>query len=309
MILYKYTNANIGFDILDELKIRYTQLNALNDPFESYPPISDVFSDEQLKNMIRMMISNKQFVNNAFNQGLNSLYHRLPVELQQQISLEPFSSLMTYLFIQDNNLKGKSFYESIMENVYQNQKKIISEAKNLMPHNVASNLAVLSLTDVPNNEIMWSHYADSHYGLLIGFDSEHPSFENNFKVKYFSQERRPKILVPDENLNESQKKEIVTSIFGVKNNSWEYENEYRILAPINTLIDSEKKDSKGNLIYKKNLYPEAISCIVYGHLMKKEMRQKIENMLLAKLLHVKAFTQKADVLTHKIEIIEDHNMV
>ncbi len=35
-----------------------------------------------------------------------------------------------------------------------------------------SSFAVLSLTRQPLNSLMWSHYADSHKGLVIGFDVE-----------------------------------------------------------------------------------------------------------------------------------------
>jgi hypothetical protein len=41
--------------------------------------------------------------------------------------------------------------------------------------------AVLSLTRAPLNPLMWSHYADSHKGMVIGIDTEKAgleSFEN-----------------------------------------------------------------------------------------------------------------------------------
>src|SRR5205085_7717375 len=33
--------------------------------------------------------------------------------------------------------------------------------------------AILSLSKVPNNLLMWAHYCDSHRGFVIGFDSTH----------------------------------------------------------------------------------------------------------------------------------------
>jgi DUF2971 family protein len=35
----------------------------------------------------------------------------------------------------------------------------------------AENIGILSLTRTPNNPLMWSHYANKHEGMVIGFDA------------------------------------------------------------------------------------------------------------------------------------------
>ncbi|WP_156362142.1 DUF2971 domain-containing protein [Sphingomonas sp. Leaf208] len=39
-----------------------------------------------------------------------------------------------------------------------------------------ANSGVLSLTRIPTNSLMWAHYADSHKGVVLGFDVEEAGF-------------------------------------------------------------------------------------------------------------------------------------
>ena len=41
--------------------------------------------------------------------------------------------------------------------------------------------AILSLTRAPLNPLMWSHYGDSHKGVVIGFDTRLAGFEDSKK--------------------------------------------------------------------------------------------------------------------------------
>lgn len=53
-----------------------------------------------------------------------------------------------------------------------------------MPEELGKTIASLCLTQRRNNGLMWSHYADSHKGLAIGFDSDCSFFKaGNGKAK------------------------------------------------------------------------------------------------------------------------------
>src|SRR5437667_6790953 len=41
---------------------------------------------------------------------------------------------------------------------------------------MGSQIGILSLSEVPDSTLMWSHYGAQHHGFLIGFDSDHPFF-------------------------------------------------------------------------------------------------------------------------------------
>src|SRR5689334_12905182 len=42
--------------------------------------------------------------------------------------------------------------------------------------NSVSDYAILSLSKIRNNLLMWAHYCDSHRGFVLGFDSTHTFF-------------------------------------------------------------------------------------------------------------------------------------
>lgn len=101
------------------------------------------------------------------------------------------------------------------------------------PKFFGESLIMLCLSKSNNNSLMWSHYADSHKGFVIGFDSESSFFEpNNGKsihglreVKY-SKIREDVII---KNLDEDIIKNF-ENFFFTKSIDWKYEEELRIFA-------------------------------------------------------------------------------
>ena len=53
---------------------------------------------------------------------------------------------------------------------------------NLIQEYLINNIGIFSLSKVPDNILMWSHYADSHKGIVLEFDSNHAYF-NKFKYE------------------------------------------------------------------------------------------------------------------------------
>ena len=78
---------------------------------------------------------------------------------------------------------------------------------------------------------MWSHYADSHRGFVIGFDSDNPFFHREKprtttpvdEVTY--SDKRP-VMPPFEKSNP----ESVYEMFLTKGDEWAYEEELRMFA-------------------------------------------------------------------------------
>jgi hypothetical protein len=103
---------------------------------------------------------------------------------------------------------------------------------------------VLSLSASRSVETMWSHYADSHRGFVIGLDVSHP---------YFSREYG-QILAPV-----SYKKSMPTfryledmdarQVLFTKHMSWAYEREWRLVT-----IGAMKRFSSGKFTKTKSGY-------------------------------------------------------
>jgi hypothetical protein len=83
---------------------------------------------------------------------------------------------------------------------------------------------ILSLATNPMNYLMWSHYAKSHKGFCIGFDTEilNKTIKGSFgPVDY--QDNIPKLRLFEDII------EFFVKQFSTKSKIWEYENEYRLV--------------------------------------------------------------------------------
>jgi hypothetical protein len=96
--------------------------------------------------------------------------------------------------------------------------------------------------------LMFSHYADQHRGICLGFSSSileqnfsRPEKSNKFqKVEYVSE-------FPDLKLGSSNMHEI-TRLYSMKSKQWEYEEEYRLLV----------HDGRGSREFPKNALREVV---------------------------------------------------
>ncbi|WP_208445139.1 DUF2971 domain-containing protein [Vibrio sp. B1ASS3] len=115
---------------------------------------------------------------------------------------------------------------------------------------------VLSLTEDPNNILMWSHYADDHKGAVIGFKKfEDKGFVKNAKSVDYKNGRKKfkefsskllevlvKYLIKEQDAHVSDNREklvvnaltsstlkFFTSYFFFKKNEWNYEKEHRLV--------------------------------------------------------------------------------
>lgn len=85
-----------------------------------------------------------------------------------------------------------------------------------------------------SNPVLWSHYADKHRGVCLGFDI----LEEPVDIKYISRKMLPKF---DNGLCDETTKEFLS----IKYKGWKYEDEIRILVKL------KKADKTGIDYYKK----------------------------------------------------------
>ena len=113
-----------------------------------------------------------------------------------------------------------------------------------------------------SNPTMWSHYGDSHKGIVLGFElSERLSTKNVIPVDY-----RTNIEVVEDfmGLTDSKKFDLLYEIVRVKSSDWGYENEVRLLFTKDECI---KQSIDGSLRYfiKYNEKGLKLTKIIIGH--------------------------------------------
>jgi len=88
-------------------------------------------------------------------------------------------------------------------------------------------VGILSMSAIRDNLLMWSHYANKHQGVCVGFKVVpiDPFFGNCYPVIY--REEYPETAISDSEI------EITNTAFLTKSSDWAYEREYRIIENIN----------------------------------------------------------------------------
>lgn len=94
--------------------------------------------------------------------------------------------------------------------------------------NKINGYGVICYTETNDNILMWSHYADNHYGMCLGFEFEDLNESGIYKVNY-------ETLYPELDFEKIWHKEGMAKIFWTKSKDWAYENEWRKIT-----IDSNK---------------------------------------------------------------------
>jgi hypothetical protein len=129
-----------------------------------------------------------------------------------------------------------SFAESKREEILRGIQQMAIHATPLiskkMHDGFEKHIGILSLTESPNNLLMWAHYANSHQGFVIELDSAHSFFDQRKSAK---DELRHLSRVTYSKHRPSVQLSSVSSFdeLLVKSDDWAYEAEWRILMALN----------------------------------------------------------------------------
>lgn len=128
-------------------------------------------------------------------------------------------------------------------------------------HEVNRELGVLCLSEVPDDILMWSHYADGHRGVVLQFDKS--ILESAFGACSCKQVDCKNNILTLREINGANPDELVRLLLLKKANRWEYEKEWRIIIDpsLNKLIpncriDRFPKDALTGVIFGAEMAPE-----------------------------------------------------
>lgn len=279
MILYKYLSPD-RIDVLSSGLIRYTQPGDFNDPFEVKPCISQFFTQNDVQ---AMMLED-------LNAIIERQYNDLPPDAKARIAYPTFFSLLKQQMM-DKTGDIHALIESF-----------IPTFKAALQDKFFDALGILSLTEKPDNLLMWAHYAANHEGFVIGFDAENPYFHENEgkgEFKYLRQVEYRQVR-PNGTLLELNG----TDVLLVKSSEWQYEQEWRILRPLQEaakVIELPKR-------YSINLfsYPvDAVQEVILGCRMSTDSKNKIVEALTSQpsLRHVQLLQAEPDEEHFKINVL------
>jgi len=135
---------------------------------------------------------------------------------------------------------------------------------------VNSELGVLCLSEVRDDILMWSHYADGHRGIVLQFDKSRllnkSDFEYCKKVDYENN------IVTLKDMNRENPDELARLILLKKAERWKYEKEWRIIVD-----PSCRKDIPGCRIL--TFTKDALTGVIFGWKMSPEDKDAVHMWL------------------------------
>lgn len=286
MILYKYLSPENALRVIGSRKLRFTPPSQLNDPFElrpqyeslnDAPEVQSQLTDENLRMVMR--------------EEINKQLDQMPVELFQFIPKESFQKFFAEATPITKQLAPELFggiTDVFKESLYTNLDRLVG---------------ILCLSEKNNVALMWAHYAHSHRGVVLGFDSTSPYFErrlhanDDFRhLEKVSYKQIPSVQI----VNIEDGREILYT----KNVEWEYENEWRMVVPLENadqVINANDAD-----IHLFEYPPDGLQEVILGCRVSDAYRGEILTVLAEKsdLHHVRKFTTEIDEHDRTIRIIE-----
>jgi len=285
MNLYKYVGEE-RVDILKDGLIRFTQPQAFNDPFELKPYISEIMDRGSLEKTISDLLP--EILRNEYDKQSQGFRKKIPYEIFRSLA-----EINAEKIIGDKDL-FLAWGAEIMQ-------KIVCDG-------IEKVIGILSLTESPDNLLMWAHYANSHQGFVIEFDSSHKYFNQKItendelrhlrKVSY--SEKRPDIRI-----NKLDGFDAGVAAFLTKSNDWSYEKEWRMLLPLEC-SDKQIMSSPYNRYLFKVPF-SAISSVIIGA---RATQNTIDNIkeavsVNAELRHIKVY--KMCISENRYELIMEQH--
>lgn len=166
-------------------------------------------------------------------------------------------------------------------------------------HQQLSSAGICSFSKARKNQLMWSHYADEHKGVCIGF-KEHkirPQGSNIYPIDVTYQDNYPFENIierfnyfeqfPGMNKLNAITGDILLSILGTKYTSWKYERERRLVFAKS---------------FAHKFEPEAVNSIAFGLRMAERDKKTLRNLLSgAEWDHVKWFQSIKSATKYSLE--------
>ena len=176
-------------DILEGLKIRFTQPAVFNDIFECLPGTDQ-------------------------NTNFEKAFENFALGLESQIASHPEWKRKTRRAFERE--QARKFEKWCKAEATKSHRERLCEQVQLRSSSITG---ILCLSGKWDNILMWSHYTDDHKGFVIEFSGSHDFFGKRLiKVRYSDQ--RPLLGNRPDGWNDG-------ALFHTKSKDWEYEDEYR----------------------------------------------------------------------------------
>lgn len=271
-LLYKYLPVE-RVDVVENMNIRFSPLSSLNDPFESRPLIC---VDDMARPTLDKALSE-----------VEGLWESLP------------SSEKT----EENLIYKKNAFEAV-EAGYRSTTSPSIIGRDLVS-TLGDKFGILSLSRNYDSLLMWSHYASSGAGYVIGLDSKN-SFLNRVNVTGALISPKPIIYSSQRSVLKFFEENFIEKFIFRKPLEWCYEEEERLYVTFSENYEGEVAgvDQFDNDVYLSELPRDLIKVIYLGGCMTEEHKARLIKAVRKNCDGCKVFNASISKTEYKLEINE-----
>lgn len=268
MSIYKYVTPE-RIDVVERARIRFSQVDALNDPFELRPIFKQLATREVWEKGVLEAVN--------FERAIFQIYEQAPADFTATTSREEFLEEFKAR-IESGEIDIKSMVKDVIDEfIATDLPGLTRQAQEDLHRNLAENVGILSLTSNPRSELMWSHYADSHRGMVLEFDEKSPFFNRRRSTKdEFYHLRKVEYLNPAERAVNLMTDLEGARVFCAKHSQWSYESEQRVLSPLKDMSFIEVGDDR---IYLEEFPKSALIGIILGCRSSDNLRCRLHDLI------------------------------
>jgi hypothetical protein len=258
MVLYKYTSAQSGLQILEGLSVKVSPPNEFNDPFELMPLSRNTIDTEYI---IKRAKADPEHVRPVYNFFIRDGYRH---------------SFEHFLRVLPNEMRQrKGMFRSEMQTALtQFDAGAVDEASKV--------LGILCLSATKTNNLMWSHYAKDHTGMVIGLNAHSTSFSQRMGIDRVKYRKHRAMMDPRAGpFSEAWSRQLTNTVL-TKSKDWSYEKEFRMVFKLETLVEARSPRKSGGKNYFVPVKPDDVIEVVLGCRVSPKTKAKIRRLLAAK---------------------------
>jgi Protein of unknown function (DUF2971) len=129
-------------------------------------------------------------------------------------------------------------------------------------------IRVVCFSEKSDDLLMWAHYAESHKGFVVEFHPRHRLFADDEFGPVDYQDQRPQ--VEDRHQGEE---ELGRMLFRKSRVDWGYEEEWRFVKSVNTLLLGKRRDGREK--HYLDFPPDLVKAVYFGHCTPTDTRDEI----------------------------------
>jgi hypothetical protein len=298
--VYKYMSDEGALRFLKTLRVRFTQPDDQNDPFEFRPMVdfegTAGYAEEKIDAHLTSEYGTAEDALRRMEvaQAADSDYPKLRVsipELRKMISDDPaLRQMVTECVRQVQAEIIKNSHPKIVDHMkakWEEFRQVVGQA-----------LGIFCLTEDPAHSPMWAHYANKHSGVAVEFDEHHQWFDQRTIPKDDIRHLKQVTYVANP-APRTWKQVTAIDMLYTKGAEWTYEREWRIIRPL--------KDGTEVVpgIFCFDVPPDAVRSIILGCRTSRALGQEIRAIVAGnpRLSHVRI--KRANLAAGgKIEIVD-----